>query len=531
MAEQTTLQLLVQLRDEASAGLKKFSAGIGDAQTASKNFALGLAGIGAGIVAFGALSVKEAAESAKGLQQLEAVLKSTGQAAGLSKQDILDHAAALSKLTNYDDDAIIAGQNLLLTFTNIKGPQMQGATEAILNMSAAMGTDLKSSAIQVGKALNDPIAGISALSRVGVTFSEDQKKVIETLVTTGKTAEAQQLILAELSREFGGVANAQLDPIIKLKQAFSDAAKAIGFELLPYVQTAAAALVDFVNNGVVPAIEAVKNLVNWFREHQLVLALVVGGVVGALIPAFIAFAVTLITVTIPAIAAAVLALAPFMLGGMAVVGIAAGVMWIIRHWDLVKEKAANVWNWIKEHILFVAAILGPVGAVAIGIAAGVNWIIQNWDMLSAKATEIFTAIADFFKGIWEKITGIFDGAINGIVSKFNGLMSMIDSVKSAAASVGSFASNAVSSIGNAISGKRAAGGPVGMGQTYLVGERGPELFTPGLSGNITPNSSLGGANITVNITGNTISSKLDIKNLANEVGNALMGQLRLNARV
>jgi hypothetical protein len=54
-----------------------------------------------------------------------------------------------------------------------------------------------------------------------------------------------------------------------------------------------------------------------------------------------------------------------------------------------------------------------------------------------------------------------------------------------------------------ISGTRANGGPVMGGGTYLVGERGPELFTPGTSGNITPNNALGGGStsITVNVNG------------------------------
>jgi hypothetical protein len=50
-------------------------------------------------------------------------------------------------------------------------------------------------------------------------------------------------------------------------------------------------------------------------------------------------------------------------------------------------------------------------------------------------------------------------------------------------------------------GARAAGGPVAGGGSYLVGERGPELFTPGTSGNITPNNALGGGGITVNVNG------------------------------
>lgn len=49
---------------------------------------------------------------------------------------------------------------------------------------------------------------------------------------------------------------------------------------------------------------------------------------------------------------------------------------------------------------------------------------------------------------------------------------------------------------------RAAGGPVSGGRNYLVGEKGPELFTPGSSGMITPNHALGATNTNINITYN-----------------------------
>ncbi len=53
-----------------------------------------------------------------------------------------------------------------------------------------------------------------------------------------------------------------------------------------------------------------------------------------------------------------------------------------------------------------------------------------------------------------------------------------------------------------VPGRRALGGPVAPGGSYIVGERGPELFTPSSSGNITPNHAMGGgANITVNVNG------------------------------
>lgn len=54
--------------------------------------------------------------------------------------------------------------------------------------------------------------------------------------------------------------------------------------------------------------------------------------------------------------------------------------------------------------------------------------------------------------------------------------------------------------GTALAGARAMGGPVQAGSTYLVGERGPELFTPTSGGSITPNSALaGGSSTTINV--------------------------------
>jgi hypothetical protein len=104
----------------------------------------------------------------------------------------------------------------------------------------------------------------------------------------------------------------------------------------------------------------------------------------------------------------------------------------------------------------------------------------------------------------------------------------------AAAQSASTAAAMRTSVAPVLSGKRAAGGPVGFGEVYLVGEKGPELFVPNSSGNIVSNdklSSRGGANINVVITGNTISNKLNIRDIADQVSGAIVGQLRLNARV
>lgn len=174
-----------------------------------------IAAVGAGLVASQvALGIRSLAQLQEIENQTAAVIKSTGGAANVTADQIRAQAEALEDLSTVDDKAIQQGQNLLLTFTNIRNEAGKGndiftqATETLLDLSVAMGTEPKQAAVQLGKALNDPIKGITALTRVGVTFTEEQKKEIEQLVKHGKTIDAQRIIIAELNREFGGSAKA-----------------------------------------------------------------------------------------------------------------------------------------------------------------------------------------------------------------------------------------------------------------------------------------------------------------------------------
>lgn len=204
------IKIIITAEDKASGVLSNLGSNTGKLGSAMGGLAKVAGGvlIGAmgGLVAASKFSLDAWEEQAKQLVQMDAVLKSTANAVGLTKNEILDHANALMKLTTYGDEAINSAQNLLLTFTNIKGETFKDATKIVLDMSTALGQDLKSSAIQVGKALQDPILGVTALRRVGVNFNETQIETIKKLVESGQAMEAQKFILNELSVEFGGSA-------------------------------------------------------------------------------------------------------------------------------------------------------------------------------------------------------------------------------------------------------------------------------------------------------------------------------------
>ena len=217
--------------------------------------------LGSGLSALGDFvgdSIGEASEWQNALAQTEAVIKSTGGAAGITAQEMANMAADLSAangMSLFSDDAILGAQNVLATFTNIKGVGFEDATGAILDISQALGTDLQSATIQVGKALNDPTQGISALSRVGVSFTEQQKQQIETMQEAGDMAGAQAIIIAELNKEFGGSAAAAVNTyagqMTVLTEQFNDVKGSIGEALLPILME----LGRFAVAYVVPAVQ------------------------------------------------------------------------------------------------------------------------------------------------------------------------------------------------------------------------------------------------------------------------------------
>jgi hypothetical protein len=155
--------------------------------------------------------------------QLEATLKSTGRYTPELSANLQAMAGELQGMTAFGDEAIISMQALLLTFTQIGGENFNRAQSAILDVATAMGTDLKSAAIQVGKALNDPVLGVSALARSGIQFTDSQKDVIKSLVDTGRAAEAQAIILKELEVQFGGSAEAARNTLGGALQALQNA--------------------------------------------------------------------------------------------------------------------------------------------------------------------------------------------------------------------------------------------------------------------------------------------------------------------
>lgn len=297
----TAAQLLAEVKvtgvSEGKSQLKDMGQSVSDTQTGFKGMlgnALSFAAGGVVMNAVGAAAgflkdqigsvFTETMQAQQSMAQTVAVLKSTHDASGMTAQSVADLAGNLSHLTLFSDDTIQAGENMLLTFTNIGKNVFPQATKTVLDMSQALGQDTKSSAIQLGKALNDPLTGITALQRVGVTFTQSQKDAIKAMMDTGNVAGAQKIILGELQREFGGSAQAAgktfPGQLQILGQSLDDIKQNIGDAFMPILQQ----LVGWVSSQLVPAFGHVSD---WITTVGVPALKNLGGfITGTVVPAF-----------------------------------------------------------------------------------------------------------------------------------------------------------------------------------------------------------------------------------------------------
>lgn len=237
----TRLQVVIDAKNNADKAFKQLSGSLSDlGDRLRSDIVAGTMVAGAAIIGLGVSSVKAFMEAQDTITQTNAVLKSTGGIAGVTAEQVTELANAFQKTTKFEDETVRRGENLLLTFTKISKDIFPQAVEVMLDMSQALGQDVKESAIQLGKALQDPILGVTALRRVGVNFNEESKKTIENFIATNDLASAQAFILKELQTEFGGAATAAGETfsgkLTQLKNALGDLQEQIGMTILNGLQ-------------------------------------------------------------------------------------------------------------------------------------------------------------------------------------------------------------------------------------------------------------------------------------------------------
>lgn len=145
--------------------------------------------------------------------QLAAVLESTGRAASMSTDSLNAMADAIESASTLSAGEVNEAQTALLAFTGVAGQEFPRAMQAAADMAARTGMTIRASAETIGRALDIPSQGLAALSRQGFRFTEEQKALVEQLELSGRTAEAQAIILRALEESYGGAAAAARDTL------------------------------------------------------------------------------------------------------------------------------------------------------------------------------------------------------------------------------------------------------------------------------------------------------------------------------
>jgi hypothetical protein len=212
-------------------------------------------GLAAGIAGIGVFAlVKDAAAEAREAAMMERdtaqVIKTTGGIANVTAKQVDQLADKYGKLAAVDDELVAQGANLLLTFTNVRNEMGKGnkifddGLRLGVDMAARFRMDLNPAIMMLGKALNDPLKGMTALSKKGVSFTQEQKDMVKALVESGDVLGAQKVILGELEKEVGGAAAAMADPMARFSVAVDDAKESVGEALLPVLEELASKAAD-----------------------------------------------------------------------------------------------------------------------------------------------------------------------------------------------------------------------------------------------------------------------------------------------
>lgn len=356
------------------------------AQFALKKAALpAIAALGAvAVMAKSTLAAGEAAATANArIAQINDSMGLFGATTEIVNKRIIDYANATARATGVDQNQIKLAQAKLLTFGQLAisadeaGGAFDRATKAAIDMGAAGFGTAEDNAVQLGKALNDPIKGVAALAKSGVTFTEQEKEKIKTLVESNKLLEAQDMVLKAIEMQVGGTAEATANDSDKMKVAFSQLSESVGLILLPLFQKLSAILMK---------------VADFARENSKVIV-ILGGVVAGLAVAILAAnaamkiynATLIIAKGVTMAFNFVVGLNPITLVVIAVAALVAALIILEKRFGIISKGFklfSNgfhrfIINPIKQAIGFVSDLIGAfkripgVGAIG-GFLGGIN---------------------------------------------------------------------------------------------------------------------------------------------------------------
>lgn len=513
MASERDLKVVVTAKDEASSKLTKMNQSI---QAGLKKTAIAAAAMGAALTVAVKKSVDAYMAQERAEKRLEQLTRQTTNATDDQIKSLKEQASALQQIGVIGDEITIFGQSQLATFA-LQTEAIKLLTPAMNDMAVSIkGVNVtQEDMINVGNMVGKVMGGqVGALSRVGVTFSQAQAEILK----TGTEMERAAALAEILEGNFGGLNKALAETsegqLAQLKNSWGDMLEQIGAAVIPM-------LVELMGS-IKPIID---RLMVWISNNrELVGQMIKWSAI--ILPLLVILPLLTAAITAVGTALAFVAANPIVLIIAAIVGLIAAIVLLIKNWDKVKVKVAEVWQSIREAIFINIEAIKIMFRQFMDAVSGIlsaGWIIimEGWTSFWEGMKSVAQMAVDFIMGIVEKIAG----TILKVIDKIEELK---NKAKAGLSKVGGVISGAASTVAGVF---RAGGGNVFPGQRVIVGERGPEEVEFNQSGRVIPTNRLtgGGTVININVSGNTMLA--DAPEVAERIGDMIIGQLRLQTRL
>jgi hypothetical protein len=265
---------VLTLKDNLSPSIEKANVSSKALETTMGSISKIMGGMGIAFAAYAAFNwLKDATKESQDLRTAQDEVKtgliSTKNAAGITFSEIKKATDGLFNASNFTKAQLMDMQSIIVTFPGITKKAFGGASQAIADMATRMHQDLKETAIQVGKALQDPVKGAMALHRVGVNLTTEQAASIKKMVAAGNTLGAQTLIMTELQNEFAGSAKAAYDstPLAAFSKTMQDVKEKVGDGILALEQGLAPAF-EILGKVIKGVVDALGDFAKWIKDNK-----------------------------------------------------------------------------------------------------------------------------------------------------------------------------------------------------------------------------------------------------------------------